>query len=107
MENTAVSLHNVLISIALPPGAEPTISEAPSNGQYSLNADGSRLDWILDEVSEGAGTTSGSLEFEVQGDDTDAFFPVVVDFVSQQGLCGVQVSGRLGSVESPHLLDTF
>lgn len=46
---------------------------------------------MLDEVSEAAGTTSGSMEFEVEGDDTDAFFPVVVDFVSQKGLCGVEV----------------
>lgn len=50
---------------------------------------------MLDEVSEAAGTTSGSMEFEVEGDDTDAFFPVVVDFVSQKGLCGVEVRSVL------------
>lgn len=50
------------------------------------------MDWVLEEVSEQAGTASGSLEFEVEGEDTDAFFPVVVDFVAQKGLCGVEVS---------------
>ncbi|KAK4048515.1 coatomer subunit delta [Microbotryomycetes sp. JL201] len=91
LENTSLSLHNVLMSLALPHGAQPTISEAPSQGSYSLSSDGSRLDWVLDEVSEQAGSTSGSMEFEVEGDDVDAFFPVVVDFVSQKGVCGVQV----------------
>ena len=87
----------MLISIALPPGAEPVMSEAPSHGSYALGgggggSDGARLEWVIDEVSEAAGTTSGALEFEVEGDDTDAFFPVVVDFVSQKGVCGVEVS---------------
>ncbi|SCV73001.1 BQ2448_6926 [Microbotryum intermedium] len=91
LENTSISLHNVLISIALPPGSQPSLSEAPSNGSYSLNPETSRLDWVLDEVSVAAGTTNGSLEFEVDGDDIDAFFPVVVDFVSQKGLSGVEI----------------
>ncbi|KDE04196.1 hypothetical protein MVLG_05357 [Microbotryum lychnidis-dioicae p1A1 Lamole] len=91
LENTSISLHNVLVSIALPPGSQPALSEAPSNGSYSLNPETSRLDWVIDEVSVAAGTTSGSLEFEVDGDDVDAFFPVVVDFVSQKGLSGVEI----------------
>ncbi|KAK4053585.1 coatomer subunit delta [Microbotryomycetes sp. JL221] len=91
LENTDLALQNVLISLGLPAGAQPTISEAPSNGSYSLSPDGQRLEWVLDEVSDNAGTTSGSLEFEVEGDDVDAFFPVVVDFVSQKGVCGVEV----------------
>ncbi|SCZ94410.1 BZ3500_MvSof-1268-A1-R1_Chr12-2g03881 [Microbotryum saponariae] len=97
LENTSIALHNVLISIALPPGSQPALSEAPANGSYSLNPETSRLDWVIDEVSVAAGTTSGSLEFEVDGDDVDAFFPVVVDFVSQKGLSGVEIL----SVTSP------
>ncbi|KAM0786016.1 hypothetical protein ACM66B_006832 [Microbotryomycetes sp. NB124-2] len=93
LENSALSLHNVLISLALPHGSQPTISEAPSQGSFSLSHDGSRLDWVLEEVSDAAGTTSGSMEFEVEGDDVDAFFPVVVDFISQKGVCGVEVLG--------------
>jgi len=42
-------------------------------------------------VSEAAGTASGSLEFEAQGDDADACFPVKIDFVSQKSMCGVEV----------------
>lgn len=51
-----------------------------------------RLEWTIEEVSEAAGTTSGSMEFECQGDDADVCFPVGVDFVSQKGICGVDVS---------------
>ena len=51
-----------------------------------------RLEWTIEEVSEAAGTTSGSMEFECDGDDADACFPVGVDFVSQKGICGVEVS---------------
>ncbi|GAA5862770.1 hypothetical protein JCM3774_001916 [Rhodotorula dairenensis] len=93
LENPALSLHNVVISIPLPPGAEPSISEPPAHGTYAINPHTGRLDWTIDEVSEAAGTTSGSLEFECEGDDADALFPVAVDFVSQRGMCGVEVLG--------------
>ena len=92
LENPVLSLHNVVISIPLPPGAEPSISEPPAHGAYALNPHTNRLEWTIDEVSEAAGTTSGSLEFECEGDDADALFPVAVDFVSQRGMCGVEVS---------------
>ena len=49
-------------------------------------------------MSEAAGTTTGSMEFEVDGDDVGAFFPVAVDFVSQKGLCGVEVRFGFGFV---------
>lgn len=93
LEKTHLSLHNVFISVPLPPGAEPIISEQPSVGSFVINRETSSLDWTIDEVSEAAGTTTGSMEFEVDGDDTDVFFPVGVAFVSQQTLCGLQVGG--------------
>ncbi|KAI5481110.1 hypothetical protein MNV49_005545 [Pseudohyphozyma bogoriensis] len=91
LEKTHLSLHNVYISVSLPGGAEPTISEAPTVGNFAFNPDVPSLDWTIDEVSEAAGTTTGSLEFEVPGDDVDAFFPVAVNFVSQRTMCGVEV----------------
>lgn len=92
LENTSLSLHNVVISIPLPAGAEPSITEAPAHGSYAINPMTGRLEWTIEEVSEAAGTTSGSMEFECDGDDADACFPVGVDFVSQKGICGVEVS---------------
>ncbi|GAA6002692.1 coatomer subunit delta [Rhodotorula paludigena] len=93
LQDPSLSLHNVVISIPLPPGAEPSISEAPAHGSYAINPHSGRLEWTLDEVSEAAGTASGNLEFEAQGDDADACFPVSIDFVSQRGICGVEVLG--------------
>ncbi|KAL7338099.1 hypothetical protein BJY59DRAFT_702415 [Rhodotorula toruloides] len=96
LENTALSLHNVVISIPLSPGAIPSISEAPAHGSYAVNS--GHLEWTIDEVSEAAGTGSGSLEFEFDAEDADACFPVEVDFVSQKGICGVEVRCRLLSL---------
>ncbi|GAA5905589.1 hypothetical protein JCM8208_005779 [Rhodotorula glutinis] len=93
LENPSLSLHNVVISIPLPAGAEPSISEAPAHGSYTVNPHSGHLEWTIDEVSEAAGTASGSLEFEAQGDDADACFPVAIDFVSQKSMCGVEVLG--------------
>ncbi|GAA6019525.1 hypothetical protein JCM10207_003732 [Rhodosporidiobolus poonsookiae] len=93
LNNPSLSLHNVVISIPLPAGAEPVISDPPAHGSYAINPHSGRLEWTIDEVSEAAGSGSGSLEFEVEGDDTDALFPVAIDFVSQQSMCGVEVLG--------------
>ncbi|KAK4700675.1 coatomer subunit delta, partial [Phenoliferia sp. Uapishka_3] len=91
LENTSLSLHSLVISIPLPEGAEPNISEAPTVGTYVLNPHTGALDWTIDVVSEEEGTATGSMEFEVDGDDAAAFFPVQVEFVSQTTLCGVKV----------------
>lgn len=91
LKNPSLSLHNVVISIPLPPGAEPSISDPPAHGDYSINPHTGRLEWVIEEVSEQAGTSNGSLEFEVQGDDADELFPVGIEFVSQKGMCGVEV----------------
>ncbi|GAA5916919.1 hypothetical protein JCM6882_000605 [Rhodosporidiobolus microsporus] len=91
LTNPSLSLHNVVISIPLPAGAEPVISDPPAHGSYAINPHTGMLEWTIEEVSEAAGTDSGSLEFEAEGEDADALFPVGVDFVSQTGMCGVQV----------------
>ncbi|GAA6046771.1 hypothetical protein JCM3770_005635 [Rhodotorula araucariae] len=105
LENPALSLHNVVISIPLPPGAEPSISEAPAHGSYAINPHSGHLEWTIDEVSEQAGTASGSLEFEAQGDDADACFPVAIDFVSQKSMCGVEVLSVSASATESSTVD--
>lgn len=39
------------------------------------------------------------MEFEVDGDDPAAFFPVNVEFVSQTTLCGVKVRPLFGEAQ--------
>lgn len=92
LTNPTLALHNVNISIPLPPGANPSLSEAPALGECNLNQHTGAFDWSLAEVSAAAGSTSGSLEFECEGEDVGAFFPVQIEFVSQKGMLGVEVS---------------
>lgn len=91
MTNTSLSLASLFISIPLPPNTSPTLSEPPSVGNYSINSENGNLEWSIDEVSEESGVTTGTLEFEVNGDDVEGFFPVGVEFVSENTMCGVEV----------------
>ena len=72
------------------PGAFPSINSAV--GTYTINAETHSLDWLIDSVEFDDDTKSGAMEFNVAGDDVAAFFPIAVDFVSQRGLCGVEVN---------------
>ncbi|KAG9309063.1 hypothetical protein JVU11DRAFT_10945 [Chiua virens] len=71
-----------------PTGSYPTVSDASTN--LSLNPSSHALDWSIPRVS--AEERSGTLEFNVGGDDAGAFFPVKVAFVSQGSLAGIDVS---------------
>jgi hypothetical protein len=84
-------LRNVVISIPLPAGVEPSV-EQPEVGVVEI-ADGS-IEWQLDEVSSVAGTTSGQLEVRVNegAQDVGVFFPVNVDFVSANTLSQIAVA---------------
>ena len=111
LTNPALSLHDVRISIPLPAGASPSLSEAPALGECSLNQDAGVFEWSLGEVSEAAGAASGSLEFECEGEDVGAFFPVQIQFVSQKSMVGVEVlgvaDGAAGGEEAEFSVDSL
>jgi len=88
LENEALSLYDVIISIPLPAGSYPTVSS--HTGEWSLDPSSHSLDWSIAKVS--ADDRSGSLEFSVGGDDAGAFFPVKVSFVAQGSLAGVSIA---------------
>lgn len=91
LESPLSSLTNLSITIPIPAGSgAPRVEDEPSTGSYHFDEDRNEFVWNVGFVDEENG--NGSLEFLVEGDDTDGFFPVVVDFVSQRGLCGVEVS---------------
>jgi len=85
LENESVTLHDVLISIPLPPGSYPTVSS--HSGEWALNPSSHSLDWNIGLITPEART--GSLEFTVGGDDAGAFFPVKVSFVGQGSMAGI------------------
>lgn len=66
--------------------------------------------WEIEEISKEI-NESGNLEFSVPNGATvnDVFYPVKVDFVSQQTMCMVEVSFRktIWSLEIYHDVDFF
>ncbi|TFY83354.1 hypothetical protein EWM64_g672 [Hericium alpestre] len=95
LENEAVTLHDLVISIPLPDGSYPTV--ASHTGEWQLNPSSHSLDWSVPLVN--AEERSGSMEFSVGGDDVAAFFPVKVHFVGQGNTVGVRV-GSVTHVDS-------
>jgi len=88
LENENVSLYDLVISIPLPAGSYPTV--APHSGEWQLNPSSHRLDWTIPLVN--AEDRSGSLEFSINGNDVNAFFPVQVSFVGLGNTVGLRVA---------------
>lgn len=60
------------------------------DGEYLVDRQQGVLIWQLPSIS--AENPSGSLEFNCEGDDTESFFPVSVQFESERLICDVDVS---------------
>lgn len=89
LEAQHLTLKNVVISIPIPPGALPVVSD--EDAQWT--ADRGFFQWTIDTVD--ADSPSGSLEFRCDG-DADTFFPTNVGFAASGSLAGVDVqSARL------------
>ena len=72
----------------LSPGGNPTVGEV--DGHYEVNRQTRTLEWQLPIID--ASNKQGSLEFNIMGDDVNAFFPVGVSFVSEKTFCDIDVS---------------
>ncbi|ORX98913.1 clathrin adaptor, mu subunit [Basidiobolus meristosporus CBS 931.73] len=83
-----LELKDVVISIPIPGGTTPTVGDV--DGHYNFDRSSRCLDWEIPIVDQD--NKSGSLEFSVGSDDTNAFFPVNVSFVSEQTYSGIEVS---------------
>ncbi|KAG0041181.1 Coatomer subunit delta, partial [Gryganskiella cystojenkinii] len=68
-------------------GANPAVGEA--DGEYLVDHQQQVLIWQLPSID--ASNASGSLEFNCEGDDAEAFFPISVQFESEKLICGVDV----------------
>ncbi|KAJ4474424.1 hypothetical protein J3R30DRAFT_3295753 [Lentinula aciculospora] len=90
LENENVSLYDVVISIPLPEGSYPTVTS--HSGEWSLNPSSHSIAWTIPAISSDEDTRSGSLIFNVGGDDAGAFFPVEVAFIAKGSLAGVNVA---------------
>ncbi|KAJ2796185.1 coatomer subunit delta [Coemansia guatemalensis] len=89
LTNTKLELEGVVVSIPIPPGTQPTVSDV--DGVYELNRARSTLDWQIPSID--ASSKNGSLDFSVPGDDSGAFFPVVVSFACKRPYFDIEVAG--------------
>ncbi|PIA13780.1 clathrin adaptor, mu subunit [Coemansia reversa NRRL 1564] len=88
LNNTKLELKGVVVSIPIPPGTQPTVSDV--DGVYEFNRARSTLDWQIPSID--AKSKNGSLDFSVPGDDSGAFFPVVVSFVCKRPYFDIEVA---------------
>lgn len=82
-------LHDVRIRIPLGTSDAPGILSV--DGTHKYNAAHNELIWELQMIDQSNST--GSLEFSIAQKDTDAFFPITVEFSSQSLFVDVEVSG--------------
>lgn len=66
------------------------------DGHYEINRQTRTLEWQLPIID--SSNKQGSLEFNIVGDDVNAFFPVSVSFLSEKLICDIDVSNLLSSV---------
>ena len=69
-------------------GSYPTV--ASHSGEWLLNPSSHRLDWTIPLVN--AEDRTGTLEFSINGNDVNSFFPVQVSFVGLGNTVGVRVA---------------
>jgi hypothetical protein len=85
------------VNILLPLGTtDPPVMES-IDGQYKHDARAGMMCWHFDVVD--ANNSTGSMEFSIAGNDTDAFFPIQVGFNSDTLLCPIDVTGIVSSAD--------
>ncbi|EKM84345.1 hypothetical protein AGABI1DRAFT_82023 [Agaricus bisporus var. burnettii JB137-S8] len=85
-----ITLYDTVISIPLPDGSYPTVTS--HSGEWSLDSSSHSISWTIPMISFHDESQSGSLVFSVGGDDTGAFFPVLVNFTAKGSLAGIEVA---------------
>jgi len=88
MSRTDLVLQDVNILIPLGTTEAPEIGEM--DGQYKHDPRQGMMCWHFDVLD--ASTNSGSLEFSIPGNNSDAFFPIQIGFRSETLLCPIQVT---------------
>lgn len=71
-------------------GSYPTVTS--HSGEWSLDSSSHSISWTIPMISFHDESQSGSLVFSVGGDDTGAFFPVLVNFTAKGSLAGIEVA---------------
>ena len=83
-----IDLHNVQIVIPLGTSEAPQILNA--NGNYRHVSSNQELHWTVDMID--SSNREGSLEFTIPQRNTEAFFPINVNFSAQELFCKLDVN---------------
>ncbi|KAI8614843.1 Mu homology domain-containing protein [Chytriomyces sp. MP71] len=87
-----LELRDVTISIPYPGTSDPIIQSADGNS-YQVNRQARMIDWQLPLID--ASNMNGVLEFTVNDENVDGFFPIRVAFSSLRPYCSVAVGDVL------------
>lgn len=88
MDVPGIELHDVKIRIPLGTSNSPNVVNV--DGAHKYNAAANELIWTINMIDKS--NASGGLEFNIQSKDDDGFFPIGVEFSSQQLFCNVEVT---------------
>lgn len=87
LQNPNLTLNEVLIFVPIVGDQTPKVTLC--DGVYQHNPRANVLIWRLESVSRENDT--GSMEFSIRGADVDSFFPIRVQYSSNDTLCPVEV----------------
>ncbi|GAV00552.1 hypothetical protein RvY_11383 [Ramazzottius varieornatus] len=87
LNDTALELNDVVISIPIPQGTGTPIVGDLDNGQYSFER--GSLMWKIPVIDDTAAV--GTMEFTTPGGNPNSFFPIRVNFTCGVSLVGVEV----------------
>lgn len=92
-----MQLTNVVIAIPVP-NVNNVRVEPMDVGSFKLDHENGQLLWIIDTMSQSS--SSGNLEFNISGaKDESSFFPVSVQFTSQDSISGVSTCSVENTIE--------
>ncbi|KAI8451610.1 coatomer subunit delta [Phakopsora pachyrhizi] len=95
-ENENLKLHNLIISIPLPEDSFPKVSQCDGSWEIQTS-ESALLQWKIEGDENGVVPSGGSMEFSCPNSEPDSFFPVSIDFISENLLSQVSVSGVVTS----------
>lgn len=87
LNNTKLELDDVVVSIPIPHGAQPNVSDV--DGMYNVDRARGQLQWQIPTID--ASNNTGSLDFSVAGGDASAFFPATVSFHCKKPYYNIEV----------------
>mmetsp|Transcript_17288 Transcript_17288/g.37864 ORF Transcript_17288/g.37864 Transcript_17288/m.37864 type:complete len:545 (+) Transcript_17288:95-1729(+) len=95
MELTRMDLVLHDVNILLPLGTQSPPSIENIDGQMKHDPAAGMMCWYFDRVD--ANNSTGNLEFSVDGQNTEVFFPIQIGFRSETLLCPIDITGVTNS----------